>query len=104
MDFKNSPAFVQRGQVEEEDFIEATLAEDFRRQLAHVVRRRYHEYRRGLLLQPSKYGAKHARAGAAVHVAVGKRLLHLVDPQYRGTDGLGELKGLARALFRFADV
>src|SRR5580704_10143396 len=72
------------GQVDEEDLVEAALAQQLRRQRGEVVGRRDDEYVRALLLQPREEGAEQAPAEPAVGVAVAAgrdALLDLVDPQ-----------------------
>src|SRR5690606_41514158 len=70
--------------VDEEDLIEAALAEQLRRQPLHVVRRGHRKHRRLPLLQPGEERAEDALRDAAILAAavVGARLLDLVDEEH----------------------
>ena len=60
------------GQIDEEDLVEAALAQQLGRQVADVVGRGDDEHRRGLLREPGQERAEDARGGAAV--AAGRAL------------------------------
>src|SRR4051812_17801084 len=97
----------ERGQVDEEDLVEAPLAHHLRRQLVDVVRGGDDEHRAGLLLQPGDEAAEHARRGARVRVVrgagAGEALLQLVDPEDGRRDRLRHLDRAAHVLLGAAD-
>src|SRR5205823_14356959 len=55
MDGPDLPPLGARRQVDEEDLVEAPLAQQLGWQRFDLVRRRYHEYRGRLLLQPGEH-------------------------------------------------
>ena len=100
-------ALFQLRQVDEEDFVEAALAQELRRQGAHIVGGGDEEDRLGLFLHPGEKGAEDAGGGAAVAhspaAGAGEALLHLVHPQAARGERFGDADGLAHVLLALAD-
>ena len=107
MDVEDLPPLRRGGQVDEEDLVEAALAEQLGRELLDPVRGGDHEHRRGLLLQPGEERAEHAGGHAAVGHPGGLRsrepLLDLVHPEHHRGDALRHPDRLAEVLLRGAD-
>ena len=84
-------------QVDEEDFVEAALADELGREAGDVVGGGDHEDVTATVLQPGEEGAEDPPGDAAVLLAPGggKRLLDLVDPE---DDRSHALRGAERAL------
>ena len=95
------------GEIDEEDFVKAALAHEFRRKLLDIIGGGDNENRRFLFLHPGDQAAEYPRLRAAValHAAnAGKALIHLVDPKNAGSHGLGDLDHFPGTGFRFADI
>lgn len=104
---KISTPFLFGGKIDEEYFIEAALAHEFRRQLLDIIGGGNDEYRGFLFLHPCDQTAENTGLCAAVslHAAdAGKALIDLVDPQNAGGHGLGNLDHFTGAGFRLADI
>ena len=70
----------RRRQVDEENFVESTLADELRRQLVDLVGRRDHEDLPVALGHPRQEAAEHSPGSAAVIVTRGEAFLDLVQP------------------------
>src|SRR5690606_16097652 len=62
VDLQDVAALLHPGQIDEEDLVEAALAQQLRRQALDAVGGGHHEHRRGLLLEPGEQRSEHARA------------------------------------------
>lgn len=92
------------GQVDEKDLVEATLAQQLRRQALDVVGGDDQEEAFRPLGHPGEQGAEHALRDAAVGIAAGggDALLDLVHPQHAGRHGGGHLQHLAQVALGLA--
>ena len=91
-------------QIDKEDLVESTFADQFRRQCGNVIRRRDDEYAAFLLRKPGQKSTQHAPRGAAVAFAGGDSLLDFVDPEHAGGHDVGRRERLAQVAFGFAHV
>ena len=93
-------------QVDEEDFVEAALAQQLRRQLLHRIRGRHQEHARLPLGHPGEEVAEDAARYAAVLFATagGQAFLDLVHPQHAGRELLGRFERVAQVLLGLAVV
>src|SRR4051812_11503746 len=88
VDLEDAFALGRIGKVDEEDLVEAALAQKLGRKILDLVRGRYDEDGLGLLLQPGEESAEHARGRSRVaRAAAGdtrETLLDLVEPEHAG--------------------
>ena len=91
-------------EVDEEDFVEATLTHQLGRELRNVVRRRDNEDAFFLVLKPGEEGAEDALRRSALGVLLRKRLFDLVHPEDHGRHRLGELDRALQVLLTLTDV
>jgi hypothetical protein len=96
-----------RGQVDEEDFVEASFAQQFRRKHVDAVRGRDNEDLLPLLLHPGQERADDAGGGAAI-TAVGtahasEAFFDFIDPEHARLEGRGNLQSGADVAFGLAN-
>ena len=87
-------------QVDEKDLVEASLANQLRRQTGDVVGGGDYENPRPLLREPGQESAEYPARSAAVTVAVGERLFDFVDPQHTRRERFSRCERLPQVLFR----
>ena len=79
-------------QIDEEQFVESALAQEFCRQLRHVISCRDDENRRLAVLKPGKKRAENTACGAAIRAAgtfrAAEPLFEFVDPEHTRRDRL----------------
>ena len=97
---------VRLGQVDEEDFVEAALAQQFGRQVLDLVGGGHQEHRRLALGHPGQQVAQHPPRHPAVALArIGAHaLFDLVDPQHARRQLVGRGQRGAQVLFGLAVV
>ena len=103
MDTEDVGPHLGTGQIDEEQLVEAPLAYQFRRQTVDGIGRGHHEHRCLALSHPGQQGAEHALAHAAVVVATGQPLLHLVHPQHTGRHLFGQTQRLTQITLGLAE-
>ena len=99
-----SPRASSDRKVDEEDLVEAALADQFGRQRRDVVRGGHHEHAALLFRQPREEGAQHAARRAAVRIAGAEALFDLVDPQHAGRQQIRRAQRLAQVALGLAHV
>jgi len=85
MDLENHLPNGQNQQINEEDLVETTLAQKFRRKYQNIVRDHDEKNRRTALLHPDQQNAEHAPQETTivrVRTRARKTLLDLIDPQH----------------------
>ncbi|MNV10506.1 hypothetical protein D3C71_1010350 [compost metagenome] len=92
------------GQVDEEDLVEAALAQQLGRQLVDLVGGGHDEHRALALGQPGQQVAQDAPRHPAILATAGQALLDLVDPQHARGQLLGRGQRLAQVLLGLAVV
>ncbi len=99
VDAEDVAAFLGGGEVDEEDFVEASLAEQFRGQFGDIVGGGDDEDGGGFFGEPGEEGAEDTGGGAAVGGAgaagAGEGFVDFVDPEDGGGDGFGDGDGTA---------
>lgn len=99
-------AFGGTRKIDEEDFVEATFAEEFGGEVRDVVGGGHDEDGSGFLVEPGEEGAEDAGAGAGVAGVIGtagEGFVDFVDPKDGRSDGFGDLDGAADVVFGGAD-
>ena len=96
--------FRRAGELQQEDLVEAALAQQLGRQPFHGVGGGNHEHGAALLRHPGEHAGQHPLAGAAIAAAVtaaphpeAEALVDLIDPEHAGGHRLGPLDHLPRA-------
>ncbi|MNS97947.1 hypothetical protein D3C72_1322960 [compost metagenome] len=97
-------AHIGRGQVDEEDLVEAALAQQLCGQLVYLVGGGHDEHRRLALGHPGQQVAEHAARHAAILAAGGQALFDLIHPQHAWRQLLGRGQRLAQVGFGLAVV
>ena len=107
MDADDVLPLVEVGEIDEEEFVEASSPQHFRRQVLDRVRRGHDEDGLLNLGHPGQECAdepEHGRIGTTARVTFHscESLLHFVEPQHGRGDRLDEMQHAAQVPFRFA--
>ena len=92
LQIENRPPFLGIWQLQQEDLVEATFAQQFGGQPFDRIGGGYHKHRAGFFAHPGEQAGQHPLAGATVAAAItAKALVNLIDPEHAGGHGLGPL-------------
>ena len=107
VDVEDFFALFEVRKIDEENFVEAAFAHEFRRELGDVVGGGHEEDRFGFVLHPGEEGGEDAGRGAAVVGAraahSGEAFLEFVDPEDARGEGFGDADGAAHVFFALTD-
>ena len=108
LDEKYLLALGYAGEVYEEEFIEASFANQLRRQHGDVIAGGGYEDGRLALLHPREKRRQQARrnagvGGSGIGTAAGENFFQFVDPQHAGREALGNFENSLDSFFRLAD-
>ena len=102
LQIEDGAPFAGIGQGQQEDLIEAALAQQFGRQALHPIGGGHHEHGAGLFGHPGEQAGQHPLARATVAAAIAAQggaetLVDLIDPEHAGGHRLRQLDHLAAA-------
>jgi len=107
VNLKNFGAFFFGGKVHKKDFVKASFAEEFGRELRDVVGGGDDEDGRGFFGEPGEESAEDAGGRASIArtgtLRAGEGLIDFVDPKNGWGDGFGDGNGAADVFLRRAD-
>jgi hypothetical protein len=99
-------AFGGTRKIDEEDFVEATFAEEFGGEVRDVVGGGHDEDGSGFFGEPGEEGSEDAGAGTGIAGGIGgacEGFIDFIDPKDGWCDGFGDLNGAADVVFGGAD-